>query len=72
MNLSPANKNLFTISLILYLLRKEHLLKEFEFGQFFNRASELVIPIGIPTKEAKTEIKIHQVTAEAEIIKFLT
>ena len=35
----------------------------------FNPIAELVIPIGIPSKEAKTEIEIHPVTAEATIRK---
>ena len=36
---------------------------------FFNPIAKLVIPIGIPTKEAKAETKTHPVTAEAEISK---
>ena len=36
-------------------------------AQMFNPVEELVIPIGIPTKEVKAEIEIHQVTAEANI-----
>ena len=37
--------------------------------QIFNPTKELFIPTGIPTKEAKAEIKIHPVTAEAKIRK---
>ena len=33
----------------------------------FNSIAELVIPIGIPIKEAKTEIEIHPVIVEAKI-----
>ena len=36
-------------------------------AQIFNPITELVIPIGIPSKEAKTEIEIYPVTAEAKI-----
>ena len=36
-------------------------------AQIFNPIAELVIPIGIPNKEAKAEIEIHLVIAEAKI-----
>ena len=35
----------------------------------FNPTAELVIPIGIPTKEAKVKIETHPVTAEAKTSK---
>ena len=35
----------------------------------FNPIIELVLPLGIPSKEAKTEIEIHAVTAKAKIRK---
>ena len=38
-------------------------------AQIFNPITELVIPIGIPSKEAKTEIEIYQVIVEAKIRK---
>ena len=38
-------------------------------AQTFNTITKLAIPIGIPTKEAKAEIEIHPVTAEAKIRK---
>ena len=38
--------------------------------QIFYSAAELVIPIGIPTKEAKAEIEAHPVIAETETRKF--
>ena len=38
-------------------------------AQIFNPIAELVIPIGIPTKEAKAEIEIHPVIAEVKIRK---
>ena len=34
---------------------------------FFNPIAELVIPIGIPSKEPKAEIDVHAVIAEAKI-----
>ena len=36
-------------------------------AQIFNLISELAIPIGIPSKDAKAEIEIHPVIAEAKI-----
>ena len=38
-------------------------------AQIFNPIAELVIPIGIPSKELKTEIEIHPVIVEAKIRK---
>ena len=35
----------------------------------FNPIAELVIPIGIPSKECKAEIEIHPVTEVAKIRK---
>ena len=35
-----------------------------------NPIAELVIPKGIPSKEAKAEIEIHQVIVESKISKF--
>ena len=37
--------------------------------KFFNPIAELVIPLGIPIKEAKSEIEIYPVIAEAKISK---
>ena len=36
-------------------------------AQVCNFIAELVIPIGIPRKEAKAEIEIHPVIAEAKV-----
>ena len=38
-------------------------------AQNFNPISELVIPIRIPSKDAKAEIEINPVTVEAKIRK---
>ena len=35
-------------------------------AQIFNPIAELLIPIGIPNKEANTEIEIHPVIEEAK------
>ena len=39
-------------------------------AQIFNQIKELQIPIGIPRKEPKAEIKIYPVIAEAKIRKY--
>ena len=39
------------------------------FVQVFNHAAELEISIGMPYKEAKTEMEIHPVTSESKIRK---
>ena len=38
-------------------------------AQIFNPTAKLLIPIGIPTKEAETEIGTYLVTTEAKIRK---
>ena len=38
-------------------------------AEIFNPIAKLVIPIGIPIKEAKAEIEIHPVNVEAKIRK---
>ena len=38
--------------------------------QNFNSIAELVIPIGIPTKEAKAEMDKHPITLEIKISKW--
>ena len=38
-------------------------------AQILNPITELVIPIGIPTKEAKAEIEIHPVIVEPKMRK---
>ena len=39
------------------------------FAQIFNPIAEIVIPVEVPNKEAKAEIEIHQVLAEAKMRK---
>ena len=39
-------------------------------AQVFNHTAELVMPTGIPTKEAKAETETHSVTTEDKINKF--
>ena len=37
--------------------------------QIFNPIAELIIPIGIPTKEEKEEMETHPVTVENKLSK---
>ena len=39
-------------------------------AQIFNPTEELITPIGLPTKEAKTEMEAHQVILEPKIRKY--
>ena len=41
-------------------------------AQTFNTILELVLPIGIPTKEAKAEMEMHPVTSVLNIIQNFT
>ena len=54
---------MFFIIVDLYLLISE------VFAQIFNPTAELAIPIGIPTKEAKSEMETQPATTEAKIGK---
>ena len=38
-------------------------------AQIFSPTAELVIPTGIPTKEAKAEMETHPATAESRVSK---
>ena len=43
-----------------------HFLMPAVITQIFNPTADLAIPTGIPTKEAKVDIKTHPATAEAK------
>ena len=49
-----------------FLVIDSHFLIPEVIVQIFNPIEKLVIPIGIPSKEAKREIEIHPVTSEAK------
>ena len=55
--------------LFFFLIIDLYLLIPAVLAQTFNPIAELAVSIGIPTKEAKAEIEIHLVTAEAKIRK---
>ena len=60
----------FIMLLFLFLITDLYFLIPAVFAQIFDPIAELVIPIEIPSKEAKAEIEIHPVTVEAKIRKF--
>ena len=50
--------------LLLFLIIDLYFLIPAVITQIFNKIAELVITIGIPTKEAKTEVETHPVIEE--------
>ena len=55
--------------LFLFLIVNLYFLIPLASAQIFNSIAELVIPIEIPSKEAKAEIEIHPVIVEAKTRK---
>ena len=54
---------------LFFLINDLYVLISAVIAQIFNPLAELVIPTGIPSKEAKLEIEVHLVTTEAKIRK---
>ena len=65
-NLFFAN-NIFLYFFSFFLIVNSYFLIPVVIAPIFYPTVELVITVGIPTKEAKTEIEIHPVTAEVNI-----
>ena len=70
-----ANNAIFSCFFFFFLIVDSFLIINYflmpaAIAQIFNSITELVIPIGIPSKEAKAEIEIHPLIAEAKIRKF--
>ena len=68
-NLDFANNTVLSCFFFFFLIIDLYFLIPAVIAQIFNSFAELVIPIGIPIKEAKTEIEIHSVIEEATIRK---
>ena len=66
-NLDFANNTILLCFFFFSLIIDLYFLIPAVIAQIFNPIAELVIPIGIPAKEAKTEIEIHPVIVEAKI-----
>ena len=67
-NLGFINGNIF--SCFFFLIVDLYILIPAVITQNFNPIAELVIPIGIPTKEANSETETHSVTVEINISKY--
>ena len=67
LNLAFANSTILSCFFFFFLIIDLYYLIPAVIAQILNPIAELVIPIGIPSKEAKAEIKIHPVTAKAKI-----
>ena len=70
-NLVFANNTILSCLFFFFLIIDLYILLAAVIAQIFNPTPELVILIGIPTKEAKVEIETYPVTIEAKIRKCL-
>ena len=69
-NLVFAKNTMLSCFFFFFLISDLYFLIPAAIAQIFNPIAELVIPTGIPSKEAKAEIEIHPVMVEAKIRKF--
>ena len=69
LNFDFANNIILSYFFFFFLIIDLYFLIPAVIAQIFNPITELVIPIGIPTKEAKAEIETHPVIVEAKIRK---
>ena len=68
-NLDFGNNTIFSCLLFFFFIIDLYFLIPGIIAQIVDPMAELVISIGIPSKEAQTEIEIHQVFVEAKIRK---
>ena len=68
-NLDFAN-NIILLSFFFFIIDL-HFLISAVIAQIFNPIAELIIPIGIPTKETKSEMEIHPGLVKSKIKKVL-
>ena len=68
MNLIFANNTILSNFFFFFLVINLHFLIPVVIPEFFIATEELIIPIGIPTKEAKPEMETHLVIAKGKII----
>ena len=68
-SLDFASNTILSWFFFFFLIIDLHYLISAVAAQVFNFIEELVIPIGISNKEAKSEIEIHPVNVEAKIRK---
>ena len=68
-NLDFASNTILSFFFIFFLINDLYFLIAAVITQIFNTIVELVVPIGIPTKEGKTEMETHPVIVEVKISK---
>ena len=68
-NLDFADNTILSCFFFFFLLIDIYFLIPAVIAQLFHTIAELAIPIGIPSKEAKTETEIHPVIVETKIRK---
>ena len=68
-SLDFANNTILSSFFLFFLIIDLYFLIAAVVAQIFNPIAEIIIPIGISTKEAKSEIEIHPVIVEAKIRK---
>ena len=64
-NLDFANNTILSCFFFFFLITDLYFLIPVVIPHIFNLIAELLIPIGIPTKEAKAEIETHPVIVES-------
>ena len=68
-NLDFSKNTILSCFFFVFLIIELKFLIPATIAQIFNPIAELVIPVEIPSKEAKAEIQIHPVIVEAKMRK---
>ena len=68
-NLNFANNTILSCFFLFFLITDLYVVIPAVIKQIFNPTAELVIPIGIPAKQAKAEMETNHVTVEIKISK---
>ena len=68
-NLDFANNTILSCFFFFFLIIDLYFLIPAVITQIFNPIAELVIPIGVPTQVAKTEMETHPISVEIKISK---
>ena len=68
-NLDFASNTILSCFFFFFLIIDLYFLIPTVIAQIFNPIEELVIPTGIPTKEAKAEVETHPVIVQAKTRK---
>ena len=68
-DLDFANNTILSCFFFFFLIMELYFLIPVAITQVFNPITELVIPIGMPSKEAKAEIEMQQVIVKPQMRK---